>query len=104
MAKLAWVGENYDNLGGTSSKGHIIRQSRRSVIFKWGPIEVIGGQGGKFHWVGTYPRVLRKTFPSTAAAAAHVSRTIKSKQAAGYDKLPGRVSIRAARKKQNDAE
>ena len=44
MAKLLWVGRNDDNKGGRSSKGYTIRRKRRSVVMRWGPVEVIGGR------------------------------------------------------------
>lgn len=97
MAKFAWVGENYDNRGGSSSKGYMIRRSGRVVIRKWGPIEVTGGKGGKFYWLGSYPKVVRKRFRTEQAAAQYIARISAYRVKCGYDKLPGRVQIRPAR-------
>jgi hypothetical protein len=98
VAKFAYVGENYDNKRGSSAKGYQIRRSCHIVICRWGPIEVHGGGGGKFHWLGSYPRTLRKRFPSATRAEAFVRRMVSAKQTRGYDKLPGRVRIAPARK------
>lgn len=96
MAKLTWVGENYDNKGGSSSKAYCIRRAGRDAISKWGPIQVIGGQGGKYYWLGSYPQILRKRFATTKAAAAFVARMIASKEAGYYERLPRQVKIRPA--------
>jgi hypothetical protein len=52
MSKFVWVGENYDNVHGASSKGYCLRRQGKAVIVKYDPVEVIGGRGGKFFLVG----------------------------------------------------
>jgi hypothetical protein len=95
MAKFLWVGENYDNLGGTSSKAYCLRRSGTSVIVKYGSVEVLGAGGGKIHWVGEYPRIVRKKFGSIQKASSFIRRRELAQESKGYDRLPGRVRIRS---------
>lgn len=95
MAKLLWVGRNEGNVGGRSSKGYAIRRRGRSVVMRWGPVEVIGG-GGRIHWL-TCPQKRTRQCPSVLAAAQYVRRIVQAKETSGYDVLPGRVRIRRPR-------
>jgi hypothetical protein len=96
MAKLLYVGRNDNNQGGRSSKGYTIRRMGRSVVMRWGPVEVIGGRGGQIHWL-SWIRKRVKTFSSVPAAALYIRRIIRNKEGEGYEVQPGRVRIRGPR-------
>lgn len=97
MAKFLWVGENYDNVGGASSKAYCLRRLGKTVAIKYGPVEVLGARGGKCYWIGKFPKTKTKRFPTITRAVAFVKATSAKKVEQGYDKLPGRVRIRKSR-------
>jgi hypothetical protein len=97
MAKFLWVGENHKNVGGSSSKAYCMRRKGKSVVIKYGPVEVIGGGGGKHYWIGKYPKTITKPFPTIIGAIEFIKITSAEKEEKGYDKLPGRVRIRKSR-------
>jgi hypothetical protein len=96
MAKLLWVGRNDDNKGGRSSKGYTIRRRERSVTMRWGPVEVLGGGGGRTHWLSS-PQERMRRCSSVVAATKYIRQTVRTKESSGYDVLPGRVRIRPPR-------
>jgi len=98
MAKLLWIGENYNNKGGLSAKAYLIRRSGRRVVIRYGSVESVGGRGGRVHWLTT-PHVHRRRFPTERAAAEFVQRQTQLKNKGGYDRLPGRVRVHAKRRR-----
>lgn len=94
MAKLIWVGENYDNVGGNSCKAYCIRRTGSVVTVLYGSVEARGGGGGKYFWFGQYPKMMRKRCGNVSKAVTFVKKQISAKIAKGYDKMPGRVKIR----------
>ncbi len=97
MAKLLWVGPNHNNTGGMSSKAYTVRRSGKTVVVRWGPVESVGGGGGKLRW---QVRELRKQihrFRSEEAARQFSKQRIEQKLDLGYERLPGRVRISASR-------
>ena len=97
MAKLIYVGTNDDNVSGSSSKAYTIRRVGRNVIAQYGSVQILGGRGGKIHWLGS-PRQVTWAFRSVHQAAMFVKNKVAEKEAGYYDKLPGRVRIAPARK------
>jgi len=93
MAKLLWVGENRDNVGGTSSKAYCIRRLGKVVIIHYGSVEIRGGGGGKCFWLGSYPRITKKRFSTGRKAAVFIKSQVTRKISRGYEKLPGRAKI-----------
>ncbi len=96
MAKLAYVGRNDWNEGGLSSKAYTIRRQGRTVLSRHGPVQALGGGGGRLHWLGSGPREKRWRFSTAAEAAAFVKAKVSEKRSHGYERLPGRVRIRPA--------
>ena len=99
MAKLVSIGEDDDNVCGARSRGYTIRRSGTSVVIKYGPIEVRGAGGGRYFWIGAFPRIKVHRFRTARQAADFIKRQIRSKLKSYYEQLPGRVLIRSGRKK-----
>jgi hypothetical protein len=98
MSKYIWVGRNPGNVTGSSSKAYCIRRQGKRVVIKYGPIEIIGGRGGKYYWVGKHPKVKTKRFRNKNGAIEFKKNQGLIKMERGYHKIPGRVRIREARK------
>src|SRR5688572_23090808 len=98
MAKLVSIGEDGDLVGGVRSRGYTIRRAGTTVVVKYGSIEVRGGGGGKYYWVGAFPRVLIHRKGSVKKADDFIARQISSKENRYYERLPGRVTIHPSRK------
>ncbi len=96
MAKLVSIGEDYANVSGVRSRGYTIRRVNTSVIVKYGPIEVLGAGGGRYFWVGAFPRIKIHRFRSSRQAGDFLKRQIRSKLRRYYERLPGRARIRSS--------
>lgn len=99
MAKLVSIGEDDDNVAGVRSRGYTIRRSGTRVVIKYGAIEVRGAGGGRYFWVGAFPRIKIHRFRSPRQAADFLERQIRSKLNRYYERLPGRVRIRPSAKR-----
>jgi hypothetical protein len=92
------IGPDADAVRGVRSRGYTIRRSGTSVVVKYGSVEVSGGGGGRYQWVGAFPRVVVHRFRSATSAIEFLQRQVRSKENRDYERLPGRVKIRRSRK------
>jgi hypothetical protein len=96
MAKLLWIGENVYNKSGLSAKAYLIRRTGRHVVMRYGPVESVGGMGGRVHWL-SMPRIHERLFRTIRRASEFVRQQTLRKADGGYDRLPGRVRIHRKR-------
>lgn len=93
MAKLLYVGRNDWNVKGISSKAYAIRRRARTVYFRYGSVQSIGGCGGRLYWGYTKPIERRRTFKTIKGAKLFLKEKISIRISRGYHLLPGRVRI-----------
>lgn len=68
------------------------------ALVRWGSVEVVGGGGGRYRWVGQYPRERRYRLRTEEQAANFVKSKIAAQIAQGYRRLRGRMRIHPARR------
>jgi hypothetical protein len=93
MPYLVYLGSNPRNLGGTSAKGYWIYRRGSRVVARWGPVESVGGRGGRFVWRSGPTGSKEWSFTSEAEAGRHLATKVREKEGDGYDLLPSKRKI-----------
>lgn len=91
MPYFVRVGVVEQNLSGVGTRGYHLFRRGRTVVARWGPVEVLPGR--QFRWV--YRRERRYTMRSEAVAIADYERRVADRMES-YDRLPRGVSIGGA--------
>lgn len=87
-----------DNLSGIGSRGWYIRRRHRSVVVRWGAVEVqTGGSRTQFFWGPGWPKEAIYDESSIQDAIDLIRRKTVEKTAGGYRSLPPGAGIRLSR-------